>query len=751
MEEEIQEVGGQRSAVSSHQRSFSTRPPATGHRQPILITIILSFLIFQSAILTVLADEGMWIPGLLSKYTLEQMQKKGFRLTAEDLYSINQASLKDAVVLFGRGCTGAIVSGEGLLLTNHHCGYGRIQAHSSIEHDYLTDGFWAMSKEEELPNPGLTVSILLRMEDVTDRVMKDIKEGMAEEQRDKVIEEAAKIIVEEAVKDTHYDAEVKPLYNGNQFFLYVTEVFKDVRLVGAPPSSIGKFGGDTDNWMWPRHTGDFSIFRIYADSANKPAVFSKNNVPYRPKKFLAISVEGVDKGDFTMVYGYPASTSEYLPSFMVEMIKDVSDPKKIEIRQKKLDIIEAEMAADPLVRIQYANKQAGIANAWKKWIGVDIGLERFNAVEKKQAFEKEFQFWANDYDGRKYKTLLSSYSSLLDELKPIQYWADNYFEAIWQTDIIRYAGGFRLLAGLEKDKPEDLKKEVDRLKAGAAIFFKDYNSEVDKKIFITMLSYFRQSVKPEEHPEIYKLIDDKFDGDIEAFAGWAYSRSFLVSEEKVVDFLESYKFSDSKLIEKDPVFMVMKSFRRMYENQYAGKYERLMVRMDSLQRLYMEAIMEMQPEKQFYPDANSSLRLSYGIVNDYHPRDAVCHDYQTTLSGILEKEDPDICDYQVSDRLKELYRSKDYGPYGQDGEMYVCFTAANHTTGGNSGSPVLNAGGELIGLNFDRNWEGTMSDIMYDPQVCRNIVLDIRYCLFIIDKYAGAGHLVKEMEIRGLE
>ena len=707
------------------------------------LSLLLCSLLYA---LSLLADEGMWIPSLLGEQKLDEMRKKGLRLTAEDIYSVNQASLKDAIVLFGRGCTGAIVSDEGLLLTNHHCGFGSIQRHSSIEHDYLTGGFWAMSREEELSNPGLTVTLLIRMEDVSEKILTGVKEGMNELDRQKAVDEAAKAIIAEAIKDTHYQAEVKPLFDGNQYFLYVTEVFKDVRLVGAPPSAIGNFGGDTDNWMWPRHTGDFSVFRIYADSNNLPADYAKNNVPYKPKKYLTVSLNGVDKGDFTMVYGYPASTQEYLPSYMVELIAEVSNPDKIEIRREKLDIMGIAMAADPKVRIQYASKYAGVANYWKKWLGESKGLERFHAVEKKVAFEHDFQPWA-DQKGMDYSGILPACKRMTEEIKAYQTWTDNFSEAVWSLDIIRYAAGYRNLLSMEKPAADDLQKEVGRLKSGIPGFFKDYDLALDKKLFSAMLAHFRRSVDMSELPDIYRLIEDKFNGDINSFADWVYEESVFIAEDRMKEVMENYSPKKGKKLENDPVFKVMISFYAKYITDYSRPFQQLMVTQDSLQRVYMKAIMEMEEDRLLYADANFTLRVSYGVVNDYYPKDGVYYNYQTTLEGIMEKDDPDIYDYRVPERLKELYTSKDYGRYGQNGVMNVCFTAANHTTGGNSGSPVLNASGELIGLNFDRNWEGTMSDIMYDPDMCRNIVLDIRYCLFIMDKYAGAGHLVEEMKI----
>ncbi len=694
--------------------------------------------------ISVSADEGMWIPSLIHKYNITDMQQKGLRLSAEDLYSINHSSLKDAIVIFGRGCTADLVSDQGLLLTNHHCGFGRIQAHSTIEHDYLTDGFWAMSKEEELPNPGLTVTFLVYMEDVTDRVMGEINDQMTEKERTEKIKEISKTITGEATEDNHYEAVVKPVFQGNQYFLYVQEIYKDIRLVGAPPSAIGKFGGDTDNWMWPRHTGDFSVFRIYANKDNEPAEYAEENVPYEPKKHFTVSLKGVAEGDFTMVYGVPYTTTEYLPSYAVELTTGVLYPERIKIRQKKLDIIGAAMNSDPEIRIQYASKQARVSNAWKKWIGVIKGLNRLHAVQKKQDLEADFQSWADHYQDGKYKNTLSEYQQLIENMQPLSYWADYFSEAIWRMDIIRFASGFRNLGDVDED---DLNEELEKLKKRAPGFFKDYNQPTDKKIFIAMMQMFYEGVEKERLPDIFETIQKKFKNDFNAYGDWVYEKSILVSEQKTMNFLDTYKPSKFKKLEKDPVYMVMNSFLKYYRANISGLISDLRDTRDSLNRVYMAGLMDFQPEKLFYPDANATLRVTYGLVKDYFPRDAVQYDYQTTLEGIMQKDDPDIYDYDVPDRLKELYQDKEYGRYGKDGRMNVCFIATNHTTGGNSGSPVLNADGHLIGLNFDRDWEGTMSDIMYDPDMCRNISLDIRYCLFIIDEFAGAGHLVDEMTI----
>jgi len=709
-----------------------------------ILTIVLASCLFLP--LANKADEGMWIPSLLHKYNYADMQKKGLKITPEDIYSVNQSSLKDAIVLFGRGCTGEVVSDQGLMLTNHHCGYGRIQAHSSLEHDYLTDGFWAMSKEEELPNSGLKVTFLIRMEDVSDRILSKLNASMTEMERKTVVGLISKEIIEEATKGTHYEAEVKPLYAGNQYFLYVTEVYKDVRLVGAPPSTIGKFGGDTDNWMWPRHTGDFSVFRIYADKDNMPADYSEDNVPYKPKRHFTVSLKGVDKGDFTMVYGYPYTTHEYLPSFNVNMIANIEYPERIKLRQKKLDIIGAAMNADPGVRIQYASKQAGIANAWKKWIGVIRGLNNLNAIEKKQAFEKEFNTWAQQSpSGASYKNLLSAYKSTIDEITPLNYWGDYFDEAIRRLDIFRFAVKFRNLANPEGF--EDIDSEVEKMFKATESFFKNYHQPTDKKIFTAMLEMIYNGIDPNQYPPYFQEISKEYNEDFQAYADWVYERSVFISKENMISFLEKYKTSKAKKIQSDPLFLLLADFNDYFVVNIQSEKKILQAQLDSLQRVYMAGQMQMQEDKLFYPDANATLRVTYGVINDYFPRDAVYYYYQTTLDGIIQKDNPDIYDYKVPEKLKELYKNKDYGRYGQNGTVNVCFTASNHTTGGNSGSPVLNAEGHLIGINFDRNWEGTMSDLMYDPDMCRNISIDIRYLLFVMDKFAGAGHLVDEMTI----
>ncbi|MDD4150055.1 MAG: S46 family peptidase [Bacteroidales bacterium] len=716
-----------------------------------LLTIILiSLLLIPFA----KADEGMWIPILLEKYNFADMQKKGFKLSAEDIYSVNNASMKDAIVIFGGGCTGEMISDQGLLLTNHHCGYSQIQQHSSLENDYLRDGFWAMSRKEELSNPGLTVTFLISMEEVTDIILANVTDNMTEAERNRIIEKNTKELIEKTVEGTHYEGRVEQFYQGNQYFIFVNEVFKDVRLVGAPPSAIGKFGGDTDNWMWPRHTGDFSLFRVYSDKDGKPAAYSEDNVPLKPNKFFPISLKGVKKGDFTMVFGYPGTTQEYLPSYAVEQVLNESDPNRVFIREKKLDIINDAMNSDPFVRIQYSAKAASVANGWKKWIGEMRGLKRLDAVNKKQEYEREFTNWLkNDKASfEKYGKILDQYQAIYSELSKYNMGMIYINEAGLGSDAIILALRLRVLENLENAKDnavEIIKNEA--ISTGKA-HFKDYNEATDKKIFAKMTELYMENIPKEMHPaylENFDKITKKYENKYEAYADYVFSKSVLTNEDKFNDFVENLSTKSYKKILKDPIYVLMKDYLDIYRNAIAPEYNNYQYQLDSLDRIYMKAQMEFEKDRLFYPDANFTLRVTYGNVDNYFPKDGVEYDYFTTLDGIMEKDNPEIYDYDVPSKLKELYNSKDYGQYADaDGTVHVGFIGTNHTTGGNSGSPVLNANGELIGINFDRNWEGTMSDIMYDPDMCRNITLDIRYALFVIDKYAGAKHLIDEMEIR---
>ena len=700
-----------------------------------------------------MSDEGMWIPLLIEKFNIEIMQEKGFKLTAEDIYSVNRACMKDGVMIFGGGCTAELISPEGLLITNHHCGYGRIQAHSSLEHDYLTDGFWAMSRDEELPNPGLTVTFLKYMEDITDKVLSGVKKKMSEEERNEIIEANIAEIVAGASEGNHYSAFVRPFYMGNQYFLFVNETYRDVRLVGAPPSAIGKFGGDTDNWMWPRHTGDFSLFRIYSDKDNMPADYSEDNVPYKPAFHFPISLQGVDEGDFTMVFGYPGGTSKYVPSYHVSMLIDYVYPEMIELRGTKLDIIKKAMDADPEVRIQYSSKDAGISNSWKRWIGEKTGMERLGTIEMKKEFERGFTAWVKDRKKRdnNYGHILPAYETLYEKMQ--EYYLVNSYtsETMGRSGVeaISLAASFiPLVEAVNNDAGEDdIKNMLERLSNRIPNFFRNYNRSVDKKLFIAMLNLYGDNLAEEwqipEYKELYKLCN----GNFANIADDIYSQSVFTDHQKTAQFVSNF---DRRLIgelEADPLYILAKGVNKFLDEQVRPEYIEVSSEIADLDRLYMKAQMEYAGDEVLWPDANFTLRVAYGEVGGYEPRDGVYYTHYTTLEGIIEKDNPEIYDYDVPDRLKELYYEKDYGRYAQDGKIPVCFIADNHTTGGNSGSPVINAEGHLIGVNFDRAWEGVMSDLMFNPEQSRNISLDIRYALFLIDKFAGAGYLLDEMTI----
>ncbi len=713
----------------------------------IIVIIALIVALFSPA---AVADEGMWVPVLIEKYNIRLMQENGFRLTAEDIYSINKASMKDAVVLFGGGCTGEFISDKGLIITNHHCGYGSIQSHSTLDHDYLADGFWAASREEELANPRLTVTILKHMEDVTDRVLEGVTEEMDKEKREATINANMTSISNEAVKGTHYLAAVRPFFLGNQYFLIVNEVFRDVRLVGAPPSAIGKFGGDTDNWVWPRHTGDFSLFRVYADKENKPADFSPENVPYKPAFHFPVSMAGVNEGDFTMVFGYPGRTQQYAPSYHIKMLKDVIYPMQVEIRGSKISIMEQEMAGDPLVRIKYSGKSFGLANGWKKWIGEIQSLDNLKGVERKEAFEKEFTSWVQADPARtlKYGPIMQQYADIYDSY--VKYYLVNvYTSEVFGSsgaEPVALAGSFRRAVELAAKQSPDLDKELLRLKDYTAGFFRNYDQDVSRKLFIAVMDLYGKNVDPDWQAPAYRELYASCRGDFGAVADKLFAKAIFTNEARVNTLLDRF---DPKKAAKDPFYILASSAAELIESRVRPELGSLDARLADLNKLYMAAQMEQGSDRVFWPDANSTLRLAYGRVMGYDSRDAVYHKHYTTLTGVMEKDNPKIYDYDVPDRLKELYLNKDFGRYAVNGDVPVCFIANNHTTGGNSGSPVLNAEGHLIGVNFDRAWEGVASDIMFNPKQSRNISLDIRYVLFIIDKFAGAGYLIDEMTLVG--
>jgi hypothetical protein len=715
----------------------------------LITTILLTIVLFPG----IFADEGMWIPILIEKYNIKLMQEKGFKLSAEDIYSVNKACMKDAIVQFGGGCTGEVISPDGLMITNHHCGYSQIQKHSSLQNDYLTKGFWAMSREEELPNPGLTVTFLKRMEDVTDRVTRGVTDSMDNKDRDEVINSNIKEIVKSAVAETGYTAVVKPFYMGRQYFLFVNETFTDVRLVGAPPSAIGKFGGETDNWIWPRHTGDFSIFRIYSGRNNKPADYSKENVPYKPLYYFSVSLKGIKEGDFTMVFGYPGSTSEYVPSYHVDMIQNYFNPKMIMVRSGKIEIMEAAMNSDPMIRIQYSAKKSGLANAWKKWIGESQGLERMATIQKKQEYETRLTSWINEDRERilKYGDILPGYKKLYKEFSKYYIVSSFTSEVFFNNGIeaVSFARGMKQLADIYQKDPSG--KEAGLIKSSlieaGKNFFKNYDRNTDIKLFVALMTLYGENVAPEWQAPEYIKLKKSCKSDFASIADKLYSKTNFADEARFNELVSGFKASVVSKLNKDPFYKLATDISDFLASNVRPELIRISDEIQMLNRKYMSAQMEFDKDRIFYPDANLTLRIAYGSVKGYLAKDAVFYNYYTTLKGIMEKDNPAIYDYNVPQRLRDLYNSKDYGQYAQNGEIHVCFIADNHTTGGNSGSPVINADGQLIGINFDRAWEGVASDIAFNPEQSRNISLDIRYALFIMDKFAGAGYLLKEMTI----
>jgi len=715
--------------------------------------IVLFVAIFVAFTSTVKADEGMWILSLIHK-NYEDMKKQGFKLTANDVYNINKASLKDAICglsnerfPMGFFCSAEIVSGQGLLLTNHHCGYESIQNHSSVEHDYLSDGFWAFSKDQELSNDDMCASFLVRIDDVSDRVLKDVTEELSYDKRQTLINKAIKEIVKESKKDNSYNVEVKDMFAGNQYFLFVFETFKDVRLVGAPPSSIGKFGGDTDNWMWPRHTGDFSMFRVYCATDGKPAKYSKDNIPYQPKEFLPVSIKGVDKGDFAMVMGFPGQTERYMTSFGVKEKIDILNPAAIKIRTKKLDLMKKDMDASNKVRIQYASKYAQTANYWKYFIGESKGLRKLNIIEQKQELEKQFTDWLNASPDRQklYGTVLSSIEKNYTENKEKSLGYQYVIEGLFQGgEIIAFPlQSMQLYRALSAEKPDaaTIKTFTDNLREAGKNYFKDYNASTDKKIFAALLKIYYEDVPQVYQLEIFSTVQKKYKGDFDRYAEDVFKKSIFADETRFSAFLDN---PSKKALDNDMAFVVSQQALQQYfalGNSASDEFE-------NATRLFEKGIMEMQAGKLFYPDANSTIRLTYGTVGDYKPADAVQYHFYTTLSGIMEKEDSTNDEFVVPAKLKELYNKKDFGQYASpNNDLRICFTTNNDITGGNSGSAVINGNGELIGIAFDGNWEAMSGNIAFENTLQKCINVDIRYVLFIIDKYAGAHNLINEMKL----
>ncbi|WP_320054663.1 S46 family peptidase [uncultured Acetobacteroides sp.] len=705
----------------------------------------ISFLLVALLLLgttTLRADEGMWLLPLIEKLNMKDMKKAGLKLSAEDIYSINKSSLKDAIVIFGRGCTGEIVSDQGLVLTNHHCGYGTIQQHSTVEHDYLKDGFWAKTKELEIPSPGLTVTFLERIEDVTAKFNDVLTPSMSESDRVKAIADLSKKLSEEVTKGKFIRGQVTPMYGGNQFYLFVYKTYTDVRLVGTPPESIGKFGADTDNWMWPRHTGDFSVFRVYADKDGNPADYSANNVPLKPKKHLNVSLKGVNKGDYTMIMGHPGRTNRYMTSWEINEVLSITNPNRIKIRGIRQDIWIKDMQANDTIRIQYASKYASSSNYWKNSIGMSRGLKRLKVHDKKEAQEAAFTSWVNQSPER-----VATYGNALALIKEAVEGRNEYNSAIqYIGESIRgieaIGAASRYAAGLLK--AIEAKEDLSKIKESTNDFYKDYNEALDKKVAVAMFTLYKKDVPAKFLPTLYADIESKYNNNIEAYVNDLYASSIFANKKAFGAFLAN---PTADAVKNDPIYKAAQSIstvaRELSENitPFNEKFGKG-------QRLYIAGLLEMDKDKPHYPDANFTMRLTYGNVLDYIPADAVHYDYFTTLDGVMEKEDPSNWEFVVPAKLKELYNAKDFGRYAmKNGKMPVAFLSTNDITGGNSGSPIMNAKGELIGLAFDGNWEAMSGDIAFEPQLQRTINVDIRYVLFIMDKFAGAKHLVDEMNI----
>ena len=709
------------------------------------------FLIIVSVIFvfgsTVRADEGMWLLPLIQKLNIEKMQQMGCELSAEDIYSVNNTSLKDAIVIFGRGCTGEVISEKGLVLTNHHCGYGAIQQHSTPENDYLKDGFWAMSMEEEIPTPGLSVTFLVKIEDVTDQINAAFNDKMTENERQDAARKQGKEISVKATEGTHYDARVQNFYGGNKYYLLVYETFTDVRMVGAPPSSIGKFGADTDNWMWPRHTGDFSMFRIYADKDNQPADYSPDNVPYQPKHHLPVSLKGIKKDDFTMVLGYPGGTDRYMTSMEVDELINISNANRIHVRGIRQDILLEDMLADDAVRIKYSSKYAGSSNYWKNSIGMNKALKRLKVIDKKIENEKKFTEWVNEKKKRQkeYGEALNLITTAVNNRSEILHANQYIYETMLRSmEIFSIAhSADNLFEALESDDQEKINTAVEKLKERAEGFYKNYNAPTDQKVVPVMFKLLAEKIDAKYYPEVYNDIKENYE-NCGKFSEDVFAKSIFTDKEKLFAFLEN---PSKETLENDLAYKASKTIYDKYF-ELRGMLNEINENFDKGHRLYIAGILEMNEGQAMYPDANFTMRLTYGSVQDYYPMDAVHYDYITTLKGVMEKEDPDNWEFVVPEKLKELYKSKDFGEYAlEDGNMPVAFISTNDITGGNSGSPVINGKGELIGTAFDGNWEAMSGDIVFENELQRCINVDVRYTLFIIDKFAGATRLIEEMTI----
>ena len=700
------------------------------------------------------ADEGMWIPLFLG-YNEAEMQQMGFHLTADDVYSVNHHSMKDGIVLFGGGCTGELISPDGLLITNHHCGYSYVQAHSSMEHNYLHNGFWSKNRDEELVTQGLTVTFLVYMEDVTTKVLEGVTDGMSESERNSKIKKNINAIENEAIEGTHYTAKIKPFYYGNQYFLFVNEVFEDVRLVGVPPESIGKFGGDTDNWMWPRHTGDFSLWRIYTDKDGNPAPYSPDNIPLKSKKYFPISIKGVNEGDFTLVFGYPGSTQQFLISDAVDIVANVQNPIAIHARDLRLEAMKRQMEKSTEIRLMYSAKSNSISNGWKKWIGESKGINECKVVEKKIAEEQEFMKWVNASPERQkqYGSLLSDmkkvYVDYKKQVKSFTFLSETFIGVELNRFLCTQVHWFASCCPSDVWTDEQFEKGKTELAEKARSFFSNYNVDIDSECFVELMYYYFSEQDPELIPEGLRKYINMPKSEWQAFLDREKKKApYLFDGEKMQERIQKAKRKDwVKFLDDELYQLVMTAYKAYAQSYYA--MDDTEKQLDLYYRTYVKALMEKDTDKTFYPDANLTMRVTYGNVKGFEPNDGVRYTHYTTLAGVIAKDNPDIFDYKVDPKLKELFAKHDFGPYANEkGELPVCFIASNHTTGGNSGSPVIDADGNLIGINFDRVWQGTMSDINYDVNRCRNISLDVRYFLFIVDKFAGAQNIIDELDIR---
>lgn len=710
-------------------------------------TRLLSLILLLLPLMPVKADEGMWLLPLLEKMNSGKMTELGFQITPQEIFDLNNSSLKDAIVIFGNGCTGEIVSDQGLLFTNHHCGYSAIQQLSSVEHNYLMDGFWAMNTSEELPAEGLTVSFLKEFQDVTPMVDKALRKSKSAEDRTEALKKIEEKLAKKAGCDGHFTVgQLTSFYGGNTYYFIVYKIFRDVRLVGTPPSAIGKFGADTDNWMWPRHTGDFSIFRVYADKDNNPADYSEDNVPYTPDRHLRISLAGYEEGSPAMIMGYPGTTNRFMTASELGETREANEAT-IKVRTLRQNILMADMEADPGIMIKYANKYAASSNGWKKWIGMNETFAKLGVEERRAVEEKAFTDWVNAGGAdrvSKYGKALDNINRAIAGRKAERIIVTYLTESIGRIELLQAASvADDIVKAAENGNEEEKESKLASAEEKLAAFYKDYSLSTDKKVAVAMIDLYRSSVAPENLPSFYKDIDSLFNGNTGAYVEDLYSRSAFTSMDKVMEAVNS----SAAALAQDPAVLVFKSYQECYKPhaEAFGKYAEMFAQG---KKDYIAGTLEMREGEAIYPDANFTMRLTYGTVLPYYPRDAVFYNYYTTLDGVIEKDDPDNWEFQVPEKLKELWANEDYGRYAmENGKMPVAFISNLDITGGNSGSPIMNGRGELIGLAFDGNWESMSGDIIFEPELQRCISVDIRYVLFIIEKFGGATNLIEELDI----